>query len=111
MRQKYGVFAEESGEVRLIHEGSVRFSRANRFALKVFGQGVFFAHYNEFNTPVGERHKPRHIEKTDWKAVPSRATDVERDAEYMNAKPAKKFKKSTRKPKQVELAMEELSNV
>lgn len=96
MKQKYGIFAEESGEVKLIHTGSVRFSRANRFALKVFGQGVFFAHYNEFNAPVGERHKPKHIEKPDWKAVPSRVTDVERDIKYMNQKSVRTFKKAPR---------------
>lgn len=107
MKQKYGIFAEESGEVRMIHTGSVRFSRANRFALKVFGQGVFFAHYLAGTTtdgektittytPVGERHKPKHIEKPDWRAVPSRVTDVERDIKYMNQKSVRKFKKAPR---------------
>lgn len=99
MKQPYGIFAEESGEVKLVHTGSVRFSRANRFALKVFGQGVFFAHYDADSKPVGERHKPKHIEKPDWKAVPSRVTDIERDIKYMDQKPPRKFKKSSRKAK------------
>lgn len=116
MKEKYGIFAEESGEIELIHTGSVRFSRANRFALRVMGRGVFFAHYHTIQDPptlnekgetvlqshiepVGERHKPKHIEKPDWKAVPGRVTDIERDIKYMNAKPAKKFDTRKRRPR------------
>lgn len=75
-KQKLGVFAEVSGELKLIHTGSVRFSRANRAALKAdkFYPGVFFSAYTSDRVPsedgksmittyapVGERHKPKHV--------------------------------------------------
>lgn len=60
--RKFGIFATVDGlENQLLQVSSVRFSRANRAALKVKRegkQGVFFAFFDEHNNPVGERHWP-----------------------------------------------------
>lgn len=116
MKQPYGVFAEASGEVRLIHTGSVRFSRANRFALRVIGQNVFFSHYTTDKqlvdvglsterlvttySPTGERHKPKHLEIPDWSKRSFGKSDIVREIEFAARKlEAKPDTRKRRKPR------------
>lgn len=60
--RKYHIFAHEGEKVIHLQESSVRFSRANRAALKAKKEGkhnVFFAFADyTTNEPVGERHWP-----------------------------------------------------